>query len=107
MGQVERGVVHGTNVQGPGGNLKNNGFLPLSGGAGTVHPSNMGIGGDAGTARSRWRRDRRKMSAPQSQARPPGHIPHDLGSANSRRDPAPSPSTRSCRAALIAPPAGR
>jgi hypothetical protein len=43
---VQRGVVKGSNMESPAGNMKNNGFLPLSGGAGTVHPSNMGMGGD-------------------------------------------------------------
>ena len=43
---VQRGVVKGSNMESPAGNMKNNGFLPLGGGAGTVHPSNMGLGGD-------------------------------------------------------------
>jgi hypothetical protein len=44
---VERGVVRGSNMEGPGGNRKNNGFLPLGGGASTVHPANMpGAAGD-------------------------------------------------------------
>jgi hypothetical protein len=46
MGTVQRGVVKGSNMESPAGNKKNNGFLPLSGGAGTVHPSNTGMGGD-------------------------------------------------------------
>lgn len=47
MGQVERGVVKGSNQQGPGGDRRNNSFLPLGGGAATVHPSNMpGAAGD-------------------------------------------------------------
>ena len=34
-------------MEGPGGNRKNNGFLPLGGGASTVHPANMpGAAGD-------------------------------------------------------------
>ena len=43
---VERGVVRGSNKEGPGGDGRKNGFLPLAGGAGTVHPSNRGPGGD-------------------------------------------------------------
>ena len=43
---VQRGVVKGSNMESPAGNMKNNGFLPLGGGAGTVHPSNQGPGGD-------------------------------------------------------------
>jgi hypothetical protein len=47
MGTVERGVVKGSNKEGPGGDGRNNGFLPLSGGAATVHPANRsGPGGD-------------------------------------------------------------
>jgi hypothetical protein len=41
MGQVQRGVVRGSNKEGPGGNLKNNGFLPLGGSALTVRPVNQ------------------------------------------------------------------
>jgi hypothetical protein len=43
---VERGVVKGSNKEGPGGDGRQNGFLSLSGGAGTVHPANYGPGGD-------------------------------------------------------------
>ena len=46
MGQVERGVVRGSNKEGPGGDGRNNGFMPLTGGASTVHPWNAGPGGD-------------------------------------------------------------
>jgi hypothetical protein len=46
MGMVERGVVRGSNKEGPG-DRRNNGFLPLGGGASTVHPANRaGAGGD-------------------------------------------------------------
>jgi hypothetical protein len=43
---VERGVVKGSNKEGPGGDDRRNGFLPLSGGASSVHPANCGPGGD-------------------------------------------------------------
>jgi hypothetical protein len=43
---VQRGVVRGSNKPTTGGDDRKNGFLPLSGGAATVHPSNMGPGGD-------------------------------------------------------------
>lgn len=47
MGQVQRGVVKGSNDQGRGGDHRANGYLPLAGGAGSVHPANMpGAGGD-------------------------------------------------------------
>lgn len=46
MGKVERGVVRGSNQEGPGGDKRNNGFLPLGGGAGSVHPANQAMGGD-------------------------------------------------------------
>ena len=46
MGQVERGVVRGSNKEGPGGDGRNNSFASLAGGASTVHPANMGMGGD-------------------------------------------------------------
>jgi hypothetical protein len=46
MGQVQRGVVKGSNKEGRGGDDRNNGFLPLSGGASTVHGPNQGPGGD-------------------------------------------------------------
>jgi hypothetical protein len=46
MGQVERGVVRGSNDQAPRGDHRNNSFLPLSGGPSTVHPANQGPGGD-------------------------------------------------------------
>ena len=46
MGNVQRGVVKGSNKEGPAGNGKTNGFLPLSGGASPVNPPNMGPGGD-------------------------------------------------------------
>jgi hypothetical protein len=46
MGQVERGVVRGSNDQAPRGDHRNNSFLPLSGGASTVQPANMAAGGD-------------------------------------------------------------
>lgn len=41
MGAVQRGVVRGSNQEGAGGDHRSNGFLPLSGGAATVHPANM------------------------------------------------------------------
>ena len=41
-----RGVVKGSNMEGAGGDRRNNGFLPLGGGAATVHPANMAAGGD-------------------------------------------------------------
>ncbi len=53
MGSVQRGIIRGSNQQGPGGDRRNNGYLPLSGGASTVHPANMpGAAGDcrAGSA---------------------------------------------------------
>ncbi len=50
MGQVQRGVVRGSNREGPGGDGRNNGFLPLGGGAPTVHPAN--IPGGAGDRRN-------------------------------------------------------
>ena len=55
MGKVERGVVRGSNKEGPGGDLRNNGFLGLAGGASTVHPANRSGPGaaTAATARSR------------------------------------------------------
>ena len=44
---VERGVVRGSNKEGPGGDDRNNSFLPLGGGPATVHPANMpGAAGD-------------------------------------------------------------
>ena len=43
---VQRGVVKGSNKEGPGGDDRNNGFLGLSGGASTVHPANQAMGGD-------------------------------------------------------------
>ena len=46
MGQVQRGVVKGSNKEGRGGDDRNNGFLPLSGGMGAVHGSNQAMGGD-------------------------------------------------------------
>jgi hypothetical protein len=46
MGQVERGVVRGSNKEGPGGDGRANSFASLAGGAPTVHPSNIGPGGD-------------------------------------------------------------
>jgi hypothetical protein len=46
MANVERGVVHGSNKEGPGGDRRANGFMPLSGSAATVHPANMAAGGD-------------------------------------------------------------
>lgn len=47
MGQVQRGVVHGSNKEGAAGDRRMNGFLPLGGGAPTVHPANMtDTGGD-------------------------------------------------------------
>ena len=42
MGSVQRGVVRGSNKEGPGGDGRNNGFLPLGGGAPTVRPANNG-----------------------------------------------------------------
>ena len=46
MNSVQRGVVKGSNKEGPGGDGRNNGFMPLSGGASPVNPPNMGAGGD-------------------------------------------------------------
>jgi hypothetical protein len=47
MGQVQRGGVRGSNREGPGGDGRMNGFLPLGGGAPTVHPANvMSAGSD-------------------------------------------------------------
>ena len=107
MGQVERGVVRGSNQEGPGGDRRNNGFMPLSGGAATVHPSNMpGAAGDrrggsfplsggASTVKPpnadqfRFNVDQVKMPQPES-AVEPGVAPYR--------------STRSCRAAR---PSGR
>jgi hypothetical protein len=44
---VQHGVVKGSNKEGSGGDMRNNGFLPLGGGASTVHPANrQGPGGD-------------------------------------------------------------
>jgi hypothetical protein len=63
---VQRGVVRGSNEQSPAGNKKNNGFLPLSGGAGTVHPSNMGMGGDK-------RNGNFPLSAGGPMTKPPDH----------------------------------
>jgi hypothetical protein len=41
MGQVQRGIVRGSNKEGPGGDGRANGFLPLGGSSPTVHPANM------------------------------------------------------------------
>jgi hypothetical protein len=38
--------VKPANQEGPGGNCRNNGYLPLSFGMGDVRPSNLGWGGD-------------------------------------------------------------
>lgn len=46
MGAVQRGVVKGSNQEGAGGDHRANGYLPLAGGTGTVHPANMAAGGD-------------------------------------------------------------
>jgi hypothetical protein len=46
MGQVERGIVRGSNREGPGGDRRDNGYLPLAGHPSTVHPANMAAGGD-------------------------------------------------------------
>ena len=46
MADVERGGVKPANIPGAAGDRRNNGFLPLSGQAATVHPSNRGPGGD-------------------------------------------------------------
>ena len=47
MGPVERGVVKPPNMPDTAGDKRNNGFLPLTGGAGTVHQSSFqGPGGD-------------------------------------------------------------
>src|ERR1700735_1551230 len=47
MGQVQRGVVKGSNDEERGGDPRANGYLPLGGGASTVHPANMpGAAGD-------------------------------------------------------------
>ncbi len=46
MANVERGVVKGSNMEGAGGDRRANGFMPLGGGAATVHPANRGAGGD-------------------------------------------------------------
>ncbi len=67
MANVERGVVKGSNKEGPGGDDRNNGFLPLAGGASTVHPANEArVGGD-----------RRSGSFPLSESmgavQPPNH----------------------------------
>jgi hypothetical protein len=45
MANVERGVVKGSNQEGAGGDRRNNGFMPLGGGASTVHGSNMPTAG--------------------------------------------------------------
>jgi hypothetical protein len=66
MGQVQRGVVRGSNMESPAGNMKNNGFLPLSGGAGTVHPANHGPGGD-------HRNGSFPLSAGAAMTKPPDH----------------------------------
>ena len=63
---VQRGVVRGSNKEGPGGDHRNNGFMPLSGGAGTVHPSNMGPGGDK-------RNGSFPLSAGAAMTKPPDH----------------------------------
>ena len=46
MANVERGVVKPANMPGAAGDRRNNSFLPLGGGALTVHPANQGPGGD-------------------------------------------------------------
>jgi hypothetical protein len=47
MGNVERGVVKGSNQECCGGDRRANGFMGLAGGASTVHPSNeTSPGGD-------------------------------------------------------------
>jgi hypothetical protein len=46
MGQVQRGVVNPPNKPDRAGDGRANGYLPLSGGAPTLHPSNHGPGGD-------------------------------------------------------------
>lgn len=46
MGTVQRGVVKGSNGEGRGGDHRANGYLPLGGGAPTVHPANQTAGGD-------------------------------------------------------------
>jgi hypothetical protein len=43
---VEHGVVRGSNKEDAAGNMKNNGFLSLAGGASTANPPNTGPGGD-------------------------------------------------------------
>lgn len=49
MGKVERGVIQHPNHEGPGGDRRANGYLPLGGGAGTVHaPNPMFLNGDKG-----------------------------------------------------------
>jgi hypothetical protein len=41
MGQVQRGIVRGSNKESPSGDGRANGFLPLGGSSPTVHPANM------------------------------------------------------------------
>ena len=43
---VQRGVVKGSNQEGPGGDKRNNGFMGLGGSGSTVHPANQAMGGD-------------------------------------------------------------
>lgn len=40
------GIVKGSNREGPGGDRRNNGFLPLGGHSSPVTPPNHGAGGD-------------------------------------------------------------
>ena len=91
MGAVQRGVVKGSNEEGRGGDHRANGYLPLGGGAPTVHPANeMGAGGDhrAGSfpltagapmvkpAQHRFNVDEVKMDQPASAIEPgKGAIP--------------------------------
>ena len=64
-GPVQRGVVKGSNKEGPGGDGRTNGYLPLGGGASTVHPANMPV--PAATAKRlalRWPAVHRRCKPP-------------------------------------------
>jgi hypothetical protein len=41
MGSVQRGVVRGSNKEGPGGDHRNNSFASLAGGASPISPNEM------------------------------------------------------------------
>jgi hypothetical protein len=87
MGAVQRGVVKGSNKEGPGGDSRANGYLPLGGGAATVHPANAGDrrGGSASLAggapaiqraNDRFNVDQAQMPQPASAIEPgKGAIP--------------------------------